>query len=64
MKITREELIGYLLDAALWNLHEAYFAEDHGQQKQAEAYRARGEKAQKLIHMLTDTRTRGLDFEC
>lgn len=64
MKLTRDELIGYLLDAALWQLHEAYFAEEHGLQKQAQAHRARGEKVRDLIHNLTDTKTRGIDFEC
>lgn len=62
MKLSREALIGHLLDASMWNLYEAYHADNAGQVEQAQAYRARGEMARELVHNLTDPQTRTIDL--
>lgn len=64
MKVRREDLIGYLLDAALWNLHENYFAEEHGMDERAAAHRERGEMAKALAMHITDPANKALDFDC
>lgn len=64
MKVKRDELIGYLFDAALHNLSEVYFYEKHGMAERAQKYRARGEFAKSLAVYLTEAEHKALDFDC